>query len=40
VHMDHSPRFHRLVAELYEGDPAAARNWLRRHGAALHWVGK
>lgn len=39
VHMDHSPRFHRLVAELYEGDADAARLWLRQHGAALHWIG-
>jgi predicted metal-dependent hydrolase len=40
VHMDHSPRFHRLVAELYEGDPSTARAWLRSNGAALHWIGR
>lgn len=40
VHMDHSPAFHRCVAELYEGDPEAEREWLRRNGAALHWIGR
>ncbi|UIJ45707.1 M48 family metallopeptidase [Sphingomonas cannabina] len=40
VHMNHGPAFHRLVAELFEGDPAAARAWLRAHGAALHWFGR
>jgi predicted metal-dependent hydrolase len=40
VHMNHSPAFHRLVEQLYEADPAPARAWLRRHGAALHWVGR
>lgn len=40
IHMNHSPAFHRLVATLYEGDPADARDWLRRNGAALHWVGR
>lgn len=40
VHMNHSPAFHALVAELYEGDPMPARRWLRAHGAALHWYGR
>jgi predicted metal-dependent hydrolase len=45
VHMDHSPAFHAVVARLYAGDPdghdpAAARAWLRAHGAALHWYGR
>ncbi|WP_448662762.1 M48 family metallopeptidase [Sphingomonas sp. CJ20] len=40
VHMNHAPAFHRLVDDLYEGDPDAARAWLRSHGAALHWVGR
>jgi predicted metal-dependent hydrolase len=40
VHMNHSAAFHRLVAELYEADPAPARQWLRANGAALHWVGR
>ncbi|WP_404335925.1 M48 family metallopeptidase [Sphingomonas sp. MMS12-HWE2-04] len=40
VHMNHSPVFHRLVETLYEADPTPARDWLRRHGAGLHWVGR
>ena len=40
VHMHHGPDFHALVAQLYEADPAPARAWLRRHGAALHWFGR
>lgn len=35
-HMDHSPAFHALVAELHDGDVAAARSWLRREGRGLH----
>lgn len=40
VHMNHSPAFHALVAQLYDGDPTSARAWLRTHGAGLHWVGR
>lgn len=40
VHMDHSPAFWRLAAELYGGDLRKARNWLAREGAGLHWVGR
>jgi predicted metal-dependent hydrolase len=40
IHMNHSPVFHRLVAELYEADPGPAREWLRRNGSSLHWVGR
>lgn len=40
VHMHHGPAFHALVAELFEGDPDAARHWLRSDGAALHWFGR
>ena len=40
VHMHHGPAFHALVAELYEGDVTATRDWLRRHGAGLHWFGR
>jgi predicted metal-dependent hydrolase len=40
IHMNHSPAFHRVVAELYEGDPDRARAWLRRNGSALHWYGR
>ncbi|BBF94543.1 M48 family metallopeptidase [Blastochloris tepida] len=39
VHLDHSHRFWSLVAELCPGY-AAARQWLRRHGAELHRYGK
>jgi predicted metal-dependent hydrolase len=40
VHMDHSPRFHRLVDQLLEGDAHPARAWLRAHGSGLHWYGR
>ena len=40
VHMHHGPAFHALVADLFEGDPDAARRWLRSDGAALHWYGR
>jgi predicted metal-dependent hydrolase len=40
VHMHHGPTFHALVLELLGSDPAPARAWLRRHGAALHWFGR
>ena len=38
VHMNHGPHFHALVAQLLEADPAPAREWLRREGAALHRI--
>ncbi len=40
IHMNHSPAFHALVAELFEADPSPARRWLRANGAALHWFGR
>lgn len=40
VHMDHSPAFHALVAELYGSDPTPHRQWLRANGASLHWYGR
>ncbi len=40
THMNHSPAFHALVAELYESDPTPARRWLKANGAALHWYGR
>ncbi|WP_375391781.1 M48 family metallopeptidase [uncultured Sphingomonas sp.] len=40
VHMHHGPAFHALVAELLGADPGTARDWLRRHGAGLHWFGR
>jgi predicted metal-dependent hydrolase len=38
--MNHGPDFHALVETLYGADPTPHREWLRRHGAALHWVGR
>jgi predicted metal-dependent hydrolase len=40
IHMHHGPEFHALAAEILGEDPAPARAWLKRHGAALHWVGR
>lgn len=36
VHFDHSAAFHALLADLFEGDIAAADSWLRDHGRALY----
>lgn len=36
VHFDHSPRFHALLAEIFEGDVAAANAWLKREGRGLY----
>ncbi|WP_375290078.1 M48 family metallopeptidase [Qipengyuania sp.] len=36
VHFDHSPAFHALLDELYEGDIDAADGWLRSQGRALY----
>lgn len=36
VHFDHSPAFHALLAELYEGDVGEADAWLRTHGRTLY----
>ena len=40
VHMNHSPAFHALVAQIYEADPTPARRWLKANGASLHWFGR
>lgn len=40
VHMHHGPAFHALVAELVGADAVTARAWLKREGAALHWLGR
>ncbi|MHA6718517.1 M48 family metallopeptidase [Sphingomonas sp. RS6] len=40
LHMNHGADFHRLVERLYGADPAPMRAWLRRHGTALHWIGR
>lgn len=36
VHFDHSPRFHALLAEIYEGDIDEANRWLKREGRSLY----
>ncbi len=36
VHFDHSPRFHTLLAKIYDGDMAAANRWLKRDGRGLY----
>jgi len=38
VHFDHSPRFHACLADLFEGDLAAANAWLKREGRTLYGV--
>ena len=40
LHMDHSRAFHAAVRRLHGEDPTPARDWLKRNGAALHWVGR
>jgi predicted metal-dependent hydrolase len=39
VHLNHGPEFHALVRDLLGADPAPARAWLKREGAALHRIG-
>lgn len=39
LHMNHSPRFWRVVAAL-GADAAAARRWFARHGMSLHRWGR
>ena len=36
VHFNHSPAFHRLLGEIYEGDIKIADRWLRQHGRTLY----
>ncbi|MEZ5742720.1 MAG: SprT family zinc-dependent metalloprotease [Sphingomonadaceae bacterium] len=36
VHFDHSPAFHALLGDLFEGDIRAANLWLRREGRSLY----
>lgn len=36
VHFDHSPAFHALLGDLFEGDLAAANRWLKREGRGLY----
>ncbi|NCP18947.1 MAG: M48 family metallopeptidase [Erythrobacter sp.] len=35
IHFDHSPRFHALLGDLYEGDLARAESWLKANGPRL-----
>lgn len=36
VHFDHSPAFHAMLGELYEGDIKEADGWLRQNGRSLY----
>lgn len=36
LHFDHSPAFHACLATLFEGDVAAANDWLKREGRGLY----
>lgn len=36
AHFDHSPAFHALLGELYEGDIKSANRWLKQHGRTLY----
>jgi predicted metal-dependent hydrolase len=40
VHMNHGAAFKALEQALLGESPAAARAWLRRHGASLHGYGR
>jgi len=35
-HFDHSPAFRAMLADLFEGDLAAADGWLKHHGRGLY----
>jgi predicted metal-dependent hydrolase len=36
VHFNHSPDFHTLLGELFEGDTGVANDWLKREGRSLY----
>ncbi|MEL6530940.1 MAG: SprT family zinc-dependent metalloprotease [Pseudomonadota bacterium] len=36
VHFDHSPAFHALLRDIYEGDIAVADQWLKQNGRSLY----
>jgi predicted metal-dependent hydrolase len=36
VHFDHSPAFHALLGEIFEGNIAEANRWLKREGRGLY----
>lgn len=40
VHLNHSPAFYALHHSLIGNDDLDSRQWLARHGPALHWLGR
>jgi predicted metal-dependent hydrolase len=36
IHFDHSPAFHALLGDLFEGDIRAVNRWLKREGRSLY----
>lgn len=36
IHFDHSPAFHALLDDIYEGDIKQADRWLKQHGRSLY----
>ncbi|MEM9501508.1 MAG: SprT family zinc-dependent metalloprotease [Pseudomonadota bacterium] len=36
VHFDHSPAFHALLGDIYEGDIKVADHWLKQNGRSLY----
>ena len=38
AHFDHSPAFHALLSEVFDGDLAAADAWLKREGRSLYAI--
>ncbi|MEM7689338.1 MAG: SprT family zinc-dependent metalloprotease [Pseudomonadota bacterium] len=36
VHFDHSPAFHALLGDIFEGDIGEADRWLKQHGRTLY----
>ena len=40
LHMDHSAKFHAAVEGLLGRAPDVERDWLRRHGRDLYWLGR
>lgn len=36
VHFDHSPAFHAMLGDIFEGDIALADRWLKDHGRSLY----
>jgi predicted metal-dependent hydrolase len=38
VHFDHGPRFHAVLARIYDGDLVRANRWLKREGRSLYAV--